>query len=196
MGLLKSVEFGCSKEICTIAAMLQVENVFVQPHNKKRAMERAKHKFSVAEGDHLTLLNVYRAFIRFRKSSQWCHDNFLNYKLLCRVEKIRSQLLALIEKFDVPRESCGDDDEAVRKCIVSGFFANAAVYHPSGEYRTIRNNHTLHIHPSSVLITETPPPLVVFNQVMCTSKDYMRDVTVVQSDWLTELAPHFYDFGT
>lgn len=33
---------------------------------------------------------------------------------------------------------------------------------------------------------------VVFNEVMQTSKYYMRDVTAVESSWLVELAPHFY----
>ena len=33
---------------------------------------------------------------------------------------------------------------------------------------------------------------VVFNEVLQTSKYYMRDVTAVESAWLVELAPHFY----
>lgn len=33
---------------------------------------------------------------------------------------------------------------------------------------------------------------VVFNEVVQTSKYFMRDVTAVESSWLVELAPHFY----
>lgn len=33
---------------------------------------------------------------------------------------------------------------------------------------------------------------VVFNEVVQTTKYYMRDVTAVESCWLVELAPHFY----
>ncbi len=33
---------------------------------------------------------------------------------------------------------------------------------------------------------------VVFNELVQTSKYYMRDVTAVESSWLVELAPHFY----
>ncbi|MEQ2178185.1 hypothetical protein GOODEAATRI_011269, partial [Goodea atripinnis] len=60
------------------------------------------------------------------------------------------------------------DPDVILKCIVSGFFANAARIHHSGSYR------------------------VVFNEVVQTSKYYMRDVTAVESSWLVELAPHFY----
>eukprot|EP00112_Aurelia_sp_Birch-Aquarium-sp1_P003315 Seg1370.10_Seg1370.9 transcript_id=Seg1370.10_Seg1370.9/GoldUCD/mRNA.D3Y31 product="putative ATP-dependent RNA helicase DHX35" protein_id=Seg1370.10_Seg1370.9/GoldUCD/D3Y31 len=194
--LLMSGEFGCSVEATQIAAMLQLENVFISPHNKKRASEHAKLKFSVHEGDHLTLLNVYRAFIKFKKNSKWCHENFLNFKSLNHAVRIQEQLVAILKRYKIPITSCEGDDENIRKCIVSGFFANAAKYHPLGEYRTVRDNHSLHIHPQSVLSTENPPQWVVFNQVLLTSKEYMRDVTVIDPEWLLELASHYYEFGT
>ncbi|OXB52549.1 UNVERIFIED_CONTAM: hypothetical protein H355_005658, partial [Colinus virginianus] len=50
----------------------------------------------------------------------------------------------------------GDPDPVLR-CIVSGFFANAAKFHSTGAYRTIRDDHELHIHPTSVLYAEKPP---------------------------------------
>jgi len=195
--LLCSKEFECSIEAVTVAAMLQIENCFVVPPNKRNKMKRAKLKFSVHEGDHLTFINIYRAFLRNNKNSQWCYENFLNYKALCKVERICNQLFSLLKRFDIPKVSCGRDSEDIRKCIISGFFANVAKYHPSGEYRSIRSNHALHLHPSSVLATlNPPPPLVVFHQVLCTSKDFMRDATVIQLDWLLELAPSYYDYGT
>lgn len=195
--LLSSGEFGCSEEAVTLAAMLQIENCFVSVPNKKHKIARIKLKFSVLEGDHLTLINVYRAFLSYNKSSQWCHKHFLNYKALCRVERIRNQLKALLKRYDIPIVSCGADDEAIRRCIISGFFANVAKYHPTGEYRTIRDNHPLHLHPTSVLAVERKPPkLVVFHQVLCTSKDYMRDATVIKLPWLLELASTYYEYGT
>lgn len=195
--LLTSGDFGCSEEACTLAAMLQVENVFFSTSNKKREAVMAKLRFSVAEGDHLTLINVYRAFISNKRNAQWCHSNFLNYKALCRVERVRNQFVSLLKRYEIPISSCGNDDEAIRKCIVSGFFANVARYHPSGEYRSIKNNRSLHLHPTSVLSTERKPPkLLVFHQVLCTSKDFMRDVTVIKLPWLLELASSYYDYGT
>ncbi|KAH3778666.1 hypothetical protein DPMN_180136 [Dreissena polymorpha] len=86
--------------------------------------------------------------------------------------------------------------EVLCKCIAAGFFSNAARFHPSGAYSTIRDDHPLHIHPTSVLFTEQPPKWVVFNEVVQTTKDFMRDVTVINPDWLCELAPEFYQFGT
>ncbi|EDL06283.1 probable ATP-dependent RNA helicase DHX35 isoform a [Mus musculus] len=170
--LLESGNFGCSQEVLSIAAMMQIQNVFVFPSNQKSQATRVHRKFAVEEGDHLTMLNVYEAFIKHNKSSQWCQEHFLNYKGLVRAATVRDQLKKLLVKFQVPKVSSEGDPDPVLRCIVSGFFANAARFHSSGAYR------------------------VIYNEVIQTSKYYMRDVTAIESAWLLELAPHFYQQGT
>ncbi|XP_004272895.1 probable ATP-dependent RNA helicase DHX35 isoform X2 [Orcinus orca] len=194
--LLESGNFGCSQEILSIAAMMQIQNVFVVPSNQKSQAIRVHRKFAVEEGDHLTMLNVYEAFIKHNKNSQWCQEHFLNYKGLVRAVTVREQLKKLLVKFQVPKISSEGDPDPVLRCIVSGFFANAARFHSTGAYRTIRDDHELHIHPASVLYAEKPPRWVIYNEVIQTSKYYMRDVTAIESAWLLELAPHFYQQGT
>nr|XP_045013680.1 probable ATP-dependent RNA helicase DHX35 isoform X1 [Jaculus jaculus] len=194
--LLESGNFGCSQEILSIAAMMQIQNVFVVPSTQKSQAIRVHRKFAVEEGDHLTMLNVYEAFIKHNKNSQWCQDHFLNYKGLVRAAAVREQLKKLLVKFQVPKMSSEGDPDPVLRCIVSGFFANAARLHSTGAYRTIRDDHELHIHPGSVLYAEKPPRWVIYNEVIQTSKYYMRDVTAIESAWLLELAPHFYQQGT
>ncbi|XP_028380000.1 probable ATP-dependent RNA helicase DHX35 [Phyllostomus discolor] len=194
--LLESGNFGCSQEILSIAAMMQIQNIFVVPSHQKSQAMRVHRKFAVEEGDHLTMLNVYEAFIKHNKNSQWCQEHFLNYKGLVRAATVREQLKKLLVKFQVPKNSSEGDPDPVLRCIVSGFFANAARFHSSGAYRTIRDDHELHIHPASVLYAEKPPRWVIYNEVIQTSKYYMRDVTAVESAWLLELAPHFYQQGT
>ncbi|XP_073930860.1 probable ATP-dependent RNA helicase DHX35 isoform X4 [Castor canadensis] len=194
--LLESGNFGCSQEILSIAAMMQIQNIFVVPSNQKSQAIRVHRKFAVEEGDHLTMLNVYEAFIKHNKNSQWCQEHFLNYKGLVRAAAVREQLKKLLVKFQVPKKSSEGDPDPVLRCIVAGFFANAARFHSTGAYRTIRDDHELHIHPASVLYAEKPPRWVIYNEVIQTSKYYMRDVTAIESAWLLELAPHFYQQGT
>ncbi|XP_054530334.1 probable ATP-dependent RNA helicase DHX35 isoform X4 [Pan troglodytes] len=168
--LLESGNFGCSQEILSIAAMMQIQNIFVVPPNQKSQAHN--------------------------KNSQWCQEHFLNYKGLVRAATVREQLKKLLVKFQVPKKSSEGDPDPVLRCIVSGFFANAARFHSTGAYRTIRDDHELHIHPASVLYAEKPPRWVIYNEVIQTSKYYMRDVTAIESAWLLELAPHFYQQGT
>ncbi|XP_069508390.1 probable ATP-dependent RNA helicase DHX35 isoform X2 [Ambystoma mexicanum] len=194
--LLESGNFGCSAEILSIAAMMQIQSVFMFPSNQKAQARREHRKFAVEEGDHLTMLNVFEAFIKYNKSSQWCQEHFLNYKGMIRATIVREQLKKLLNKCKVPKKSSEGDPDPILRCIVSGFFANAAKLHSTGVYRTLRDDHELYIHPSSVLYAEKPPQWVVYNEVVQTSRYYMRDVTAVESSWLLELAPHFYQQGT
>ncbi|XP_028667591.1 probable ATP-dependent RNA helicase DHX35 isoform X2 [Erpetoichthys calabaricus] len=194
--LLESGNFGCSEEMLSIAAMMQIQNILLIPPNQKKAAAIEHRKFSVKEGDHLTMLNIYEAFIKNNKSSQWCKERFLNYKGLQRAVTVREQLQRMLAKFKVPKTSSEGDPDVILRCIVSGFFANAARLHYTGTYRTLRDDHELHIHPTSVLYVERPPKWVVFNEIIQTSQYFMRDVTVVESSWLVELAPHYYQEGT
>ena len=99
--LLASGELGCSDEMLTIASMMQIENVFVSSSKDKTAAEKEKRRFSAAEGDHVTLLNVFLAFERSGRSSKWCRDHFVNYRGLCRVIELREQLSRMLKKFKV-----------------------------------------------------------------------------------------------
>ncbi|KAL0085039.1 helicase associated domain-containing protein [Phycomyces blakesleeanus] len=78
--LLASGEFKCSEEIVTIAAMLSVQDIWVQSRLPKELVMEARRKFWVEDGDHLSLLNVYNAFVnKGNKSGKWCHDRLLNF---------------------------------------------------------------------------------------------------------------------
>lgn len=194
--LISSGDFGCSEEIASIMAALQVQNIFTKPGGGQAAIRAriAHRKFEVAEGDLLTLLNVFVGFQKQEgtRAKQWCHESFLNYKALRRVEQIRHQIIKLLTKFNVPIVSCRGRSETVCRCITAGLFPNAAFLHHSGVYRTVRGGQELYIHPSSVLYTLEQPQWIVFNEIISTNRAYMREVTVVNPDWLEELAPHFY----
>ncbi|OWZ35392.1 ATP-dependent RNA helicase DDX35 [Cryptococcus neoformans AD2-60a] len=196
--LLNSHEFRCGQEILTIAAMTSVQNVFITAEGGTKATmaELERRKFTAEEGDHLTLLNAYNAFARYgQNNKQWCGNHRLNYKALSRAMSIRKQLKKYMERFKIPIVSCEGDAVRLRKCLVSGYFKNAAKMMPDGTYRSARENAPLHVHPSSVMFTRQPSTgWVIYHEVVETTKSFMRDLTVIDEDWLVELAPHFYRF--
>ncbi|KAK9751550.1 Helicase associated domain (HA2) [Popillia japonica] len=192
--LLNSGQFGCSEEILTIVSMLQVETVFAKPTTGNGMIKARVQKrlFEVAEGDLIMYLNVYAGFMNSNMERGFCQKNFINYRAMKRVVEIRARLQRMIANYDVPLVSCSGYAEPILKCIVSGLFPNAAYLHYSGVYKTIRGDVELHVHPDSVLYTIPQPQWVVFCEVLHTTKLFMKDLTVIKSDWLLELAPHFY----
>ncbi|KAI5475390.1 DUF1605-domain-containing protein [Pseudohyphozyma bogoriensis] len=193
--LLDSHSFQCSDEILTIAAMTSVQNVFLLDDNDVKG-ELERRKFTAEEGDHLTYLNVYNAFVKHgRKAAKWCHNHKLNFKALSRALSIRTQLKKYLQRFDIPIVSCGEDHSKIRRCLTSGYFRNAAKLQPDGTYRSVREGTILHPHPTSVLFTRIPTKqFVIYHEVVETSKRFMRDITSIEQDWLPELAPHYYSY--
>lgn len=196
--IFAAAAYGCMEEAISVAAMLSLQTVFMYPKDAKNQADQVRLKFAVHEGDHLTLLNVYNGFISHGQSSSWCHDRFINYKSMARAVEIRRQLAAYVKKFKlvdkntpVTPPSTDDPTEGIRKAIIGGFFANAAHLQSDGSYLTVKDRHRLFLHPTSVVFKH-PPEWVVFHEVMLTTKEYMRDVTAINPNWLAEIAPHFY----
>jgi ATP-dependent RNA helicase DDX35 len=173
-------------------------------HDNKKAEESARRKFAVEEGDHLTLLNVYQAFVTSgKKNAQWCQKHYLNFKSMTRAVSIRNQLRRYLERFgiDVTESLTGDGvlrvggrnkEERIRRCLTSGFFAHAARMQPDGTFRTVDGGTVLYAHPSSLMFNRKAD-WVVFTEVMETGeKVFIRDVTKIEKAWLMEYAPEFY----
>lgn len=189
--LIKSVELGCSDEILTIVAMLSVENVFYRPKDKQTLADAKKAKFFQPEGDHLTLLAVYQAWKAMDYASSWCYDNFIQYRTLKRAQDVRKQLLGIMDKYKLDVMSCGKNTVQIRKAITSGYFKHAARRDPQEGYKTLVETQPVYLHPSSSLYQKSPE-MVVYHELVQTSKEYMREAIVIEPRWLQELAPNFY----
>ncbi|KAK0661795.1 putative ATP-dependent RNA helicase DHX35-like protein [Lasiodiplodia hormozganensis] len=203
--LLSAQGFGCLSEMLSIAAMTSLQgNVWFSHEGQKKAQESARRKFAVEEGDHLTLLNVYHAFVtQGKKDAKWCRDNYLNFKSMARALSIRNQLRRYLERLGINVEESlassavlrvggPDKAEQIRRCLTTGFFAHAARMQPDGTFRTIDGGTTLHAHPTSLMFNRKAD-WVIFHEIMETAnKTFIRDVTKIEKGWLLEYAPQYY----
>jgi ATP-dependent RNA helicase DDX35 len=199
--LLSAPTFGCLSEILTIAAMTSLDgNVWVQHEGEKKKFESSRRKFAAEEGDHLTLLNVYHAFVtKGRKEARFCHDNSLNFKALSRAVKIRGQLKRFLERFSInvdesfsSQAAKPDQPEQIRRCLTTGYFAHAARMQPDGSFRNVSGTTVLYAHPSSLMFNRRAD-WVIFHEVMETgNKIYIRDISKIEKGWLLQYAPDFY----
>src|SRR5690606_12849127 len=102
-------------------------------------------------------------------------------------------------------------------CLCSGFFFNASRLSITGDsYRLAKNtSQTVFIHPSSVFFCASsvggkeqnkeeqqqqhqvtaihpPPKWVIYHELFLTTKEFMRQVTQIEPEWLLELAPQYF----
>ncbi|XP_062016320.1 probable pre-mRNA-splicing factor ATP-dependent RNA helicase DEAH5 [Rosa rugosa] len=189
--LLASVDLGCSDEILTIIAMIQTGNVFYRPREKQDRADQKRAKFFQPEGDHLTLLEVYKAWKRTNFSAPWCFDNFLQSRSLRRAQDVRKQLMSIMDKHKLDVVSAGNNYTKISKAITAGFFFHVAKKDPQEGYKTLVESQPVYIHPSSALF-QKQPDWVIYNELVMTTKEYMREVTAIDPKWLVELAPRFF----
>ncbi|KAL6185352.1 hypothetical protein ACLB2K_041486 [Fragaria x ananassa] len=189
--LLASVDLGCSDEILTMIAMIQTGNIFYRPREKQAQADQKRAKFFQPEGDHLTLLAVYEAWKAKNFSGPWCFENFVQSRSLRRAQDVRKQLLSIMDKYKLDVVSAGKNFTQIRKAITAGFFFHGARKDPQEGYRTLVENQPVYIHPSSGLF-QRQPDWIIYHELVMTTKEYMREVTVVDPKWLVELAPRFF----
>ena len=198
--LISSPEFYCSNEMLSITSLLSVPQIFVRPANKRKAADDMKSQFAHAEGDHLTMLNVYHAFKGPQAQSdpkQWCYDHYLNYRSLQQADNVRLQLKRIMEREELELMSTPFEDknyyENIRRALASGFFMQVAKRDSSKKSYVTVDNQQVILHPSTVLAQDSE--WVLYNEYVLTSKNYIRTVTSVRVEWLVELAPTYYDLA-
>ncbi|KAI6144396.1 P-loop containing nucleoside triphosphate hydrolase protein [Pisolithus tinctorius] len=206
--LIVSPEFNCSNEILTITAMLSVPNVWLRPNNQRKEADAAKALFTVPDGDHLTLLNVYNNYIQSKPFystpaafptqlvSRVLQINMTSHGLglitcllraLAQAENVREQLKRTMDRFEIELISICDEKKrhlAIRQVFVlwEG---------ETGNYLTVKDNQVVSLHPSCGL--DTQPEWVLFNEFALTTRPYIRTVTDVRPEWLLANAPFYYD---
>ncbi|KFP34349.1 Putative ATP-dependent RNA helicase DHX33, partial [Colius striatus] len=189
--ILVSPKFHCTEEILTIVALLSVDSVLYNPPARREEVQSVRKKFISSEGDHLTLLNVYRAFNKVNGNKGWCRENFVNGRNMMLVSDVRAQLRDICVKLSMPITSSRSDTSNIRRCLAHSLFMNAAELQPDGTYRALGSQQRVAIHPSSVLF-HCQPACVVYDGLLHTNKCYMRDLCVVDADWLYDAAPDYF----
>lgn len=193
--ILASEKYGCTEEVLTVCAMLDVNNsVFYRPKDRAIHADTARLNFARGgSGDHFALLNCYNEWKESNFSTPWCYEHFVQVKSIRRARDIRDQLEALCERVELEVRSNPMDVDAICKAITAGYFYHTAKLTKAGNYRTVKSQHTVNIHPQSVLFKqETPPRWLVYHELVFTSKEFMRQVIEVKPEWLLEIAPHYY----
>ncbi|KAL1523896.1 hypothetical protein AB1Y20_018815 [Prymnesium parvum] len=212
--LLVAGEQGCCEQMLSLVAMLATDgSLFHSTSATRDAADDAKRRFTSPQGDTITMVNVFSSFGRKKGSTAraWCQKNFVNRRTVESAIQIRDQLrtsaidLGLLKADDSFERDGGlakspvldaapvgnEMGRKLRRCLTAAFFMQAAQRQPNGEYLALSSRQVVSIHPSSVLFHRRAT-CVIFNELLFTSRLYMRDLTQIEADWLVELAPQYY----
>ncbi|SBT33465.1 pre-mRNA-splicing factor ATP-dependent RNA helicase PRP43, putative [Plasmodium ovale wallikeri] len=197
--LIESSNYHCSCEILTIAAMLSVPHCFFRPKIKGKEADEMKARFSHLDGDHLTLLNVFHAYVKYslvdiNASKKFCYEHFINHRAMTSAQNVRSQLLRTMERLKIKITSTNPSNPDyyinIRKALLSGFYQQVAYKTSRGYYITVKDIQIVTLHPSSVF--QINPEWVMYHELLLTSKNFIRTVTKIDGKWLLQIARNYY----
>ena len=89
-----------------------------------------------------------------------------------------------IDFHEEPRQEHND----ILKSFLRGYVLNTAILQADGKYRTVMGSQVVQIHPSSVLAGKQKYEAVMFEELVYTSKAYMRGVSRIQANWCQEIS--------
>ncbi|XP_051981130.1 ATP-dependent RNA helicase DQX1-like [Xyrauchen texanus] len=200
--LIASCEFDCVNELLTIAAMLTAPPCFLPPPaNKEEVAATHRHPLLHPEGDHMTLINVYNAYVQHNEDEIWCRTNFLNVSALRLAVVIRAELLEVMQRIELPVSppafGCQDNSTNIKRALISGFFLKVAHdVDGLGNYLLLTHHHVAHLHPFSSYLCRcprpNPPNWVLYHDFTISHDNCICVVSEIHPQMLVELAPQYY----
>uniref|UniRef100_A0A8C5PBB8 Activating signal cointegrator 1 complex subunit 3 n=1 Tax=Leptobrachium leishanense TaxID=445787 RepID=A0A8C5PBB8_9ANUR len=163
-------------------------------------------------GDLMVMLGAVGACEYSGLTPKFCDNNGLRYKAMMEIRRLRGQLtttanslcsdiqIFLDSKMSPPTES---QVTYLRQIVMSGLGDHIARRIGQEEmldekwrhaYKTPLLEDPVFIHPSSVLFRELPE-FVVYQEIMETSKMYMKGVSSIEPEWIPALLPQYCHFG-
>jgi len=202
-------------DMLTVAAALQVRNLFFQPRTERqwRSYDDAMADILDRSGDHMTMVHLFDLCDHSKTilSEEECRERFANRVALKRALDVRNQLARFLSRrfgggsnwFGKKRQELvgsnavdtQERSEAIRKCVCAGYFMNAAKLGNDGCYYTLRGRYAVSISSASVLHRYgESSDYVVFGETFDGSSggvDVMP-CSSINGLWLQQLAPHYW----
>ena len=187
--LIASRKEECVSEVIDIVSCLSVDGIFLDKSEKREEIAESRKRFESVEGDHMTLLNVVRAYKQVKgHTGRWCDDNFIDRRALRTVLDIRKQISQHMIKRKMTITNDPASPESILRAFLTGFIGQCAFLSQDGSYRTINTGSAVSIHPSSTLYGKKVEA-IVYNESVFTTRLWVRGVSKVDGSWVRDASP-------
>ncbi|XP_028393261.1 probable ATP-dependent RNA helicase DHX37 [Dendronephthya gigantea] len=214
----------CLEFVIVIVAALTVHEIFSSgPYEGEDRNERlsnitklrrrwAGDGVSQLLGDFMVMLRAVGAAEFSGCSAKFCQSSGLRHKAMLEVRKLRVQLTNAVNGVNPDAKLCVDpkmkppspsQTKILRQIILSCFGENVARRMSSERCaeQGIKNGYECHlteepvfIHPTSALFTILPE-FILFQEIIETTKLYVKGVAVVEPEWFALLIPQHCTFS-
>jgi HrpA-like RNA helicase len=141
--VVASKEYGCTSEVLDIVSIISASSkLFLDISDQREVVSEVRLKFRHPSGDHMTVLNVVRAYREIAASEkkharrEWCRKHFLNERTLLEARDIREQLVVTCGRVGIDSAaSAKENEDPVIRSMGHGLAGNSAFIQPDGSYK-------------------------------------------------------------
>ncbi|KAH9410612.1 putative helicase [Ordospora pajunii] len=187
VSLLASCELGCLEDVSIIAAMLSVENAWIDVAKSSAEYPKyveARTKYFDVRGDYFSLLRVYKGCEAARFAASYMRKKYLNIRAMHQAQRIKKQLVAMLNV-----RSMSDESKVVQS-FCAGYFMNIAKI-ADGRYVSVFHGTQCYVHSSSSMFNRRAK-YILYHCVFKTGREYVKHCVEVSEEDLVKGANHIF----
>ncbi|MCL2070423.1 MAG: ATP-dependent RNA helicase [Treponema sp.] len=174
------------KETLIAAAFLSTQSPYILPPGEELDARRAHHRFRDEDGDFVSYLKIYRAFLDAPLKQKFCEKNYLDEKAMTEIVNVTGQLEEIVSALKIPVLSGGPTEDYL--CAVArGLIQFVCVRSGRELYRSLTADKIL-IHPGSVMF-RVNPQYIVAGEIVKTARMYAMSVSPLSQKLLSKISP-------
>ncbi|KAL0234207.1 hypothetical protein PCE1_001244 [Barthelona sp. PCE] len=195
---INSIRRGVGTEVAIILSVMTAGTSVFHTTRDGKLLERRKQLLHNS-GDHMTLHNVFRAWMEREYSRDWCLEFGLNIKTLERAKNISQQLLSIVTRYNVEKPVFTKDEiaETVLKCFLTAYHDQIAILDKTGLYRTVYSGRIIGLGRGSTLQRLRMmdlPEMIVFDQIVTIeARSTLVNTSHLEPVWISEMLPWVKD---
>lgn len=177
------------EEVLVASSFLSANSPFVLPPGEEMEARRAHHAFRDMQGDFVSYLNLFNAWLKCddnEKKEHFCKKNYLDERIMREIENIDSQLKDIIFHLNIPVLSGGSKSNYLA-CIAAGMIQFVCVRKKRDCYQSLTCDN-IFIHPGSVMFKQDPV-YIVAGEIVRTSRMYAMSVSPLTKSILAMVQP-------
>jgi len=191
--LLEARKESALRETMVLTAALSIQDPRERPMEKEAQADQAHAPFLDRRSDFVTLLNLWRAWMREREASRsqsrlrkFCKERFLSYRRMREWRNIHEEIREILgELNELEENEAPAHYDAIHRCIVSGYLSHIAVRKEKNIYQAAKGRQIM-LFPGSGLFNRGGAWIVSAEQVQ-TSRLFARTAASIDPAWLEEL---------
>ena len=195
--LLAAHELGCVKAIALVAALSQGRNLLRRSEGRQMDQEREDLLGEKEASDFFILMRAFRYAVQSNYNPQRCRRIGINGLAAREAAQTCEQFLRIARDEHLNMDRAEESDEAIQRCVLSGFSDQVAMRLDSGTLRCALVHGRRGVLARESVVQHSS--LLVASEVReIEGKDGERSVlltiaTAIEEEWLRELFPDAFE---